>query len=255
MDSNKLNIYLETYGCQMNVSDSEVMAGVLAGSGYVAVESAEQADVVLPAASFAEKDGTFTNAERRIQRVRPGITSPGEARTDGAIFSALASKLGSTLAFTGPAAIFAEIGKNVPAYADFNFNDIGPQGVVWGGETLQPASRKLVAVSGGATVEGDFQLVTGSALYHSGTVSTKAKGPMAVLAEAYVELGREDAKALQIAEGDLVKIAGNGVELKLKAKIGNRLPKGVVFAPYHFAEAQVNRLYKGEAVIPVKVSK
>ncbi len=147
--------------------------------------TAEQADVVLPAASFAEKDGTFTNAERRIQRVRHGIKSPGEARSDGAILTSLAGKLGSSLAFTGPAAIFAEIGKEVPAYAEFNYNEIGPQGVVWGGETLQPASRKLVAVAGGVAADGDFKLVTGSALYHSGTVSTRAKGPMAVLSEAY----------------------------------------------------------------------
>ena len=110
-------------------------------------------------------------------------------------------------------------------------------------------------MGGGATVEGDFRLVTGSALYHSGTVSTKAKGPMAVLAEPYVEFGREDAKDLKLVDGDLVKIAGNGAELKLKVKVGNRLPKGVLFAPYHFAEAQVNRLYKGEAVLSVKVSK
>jgi NADH-quinone oxidoreductase chain G len=217
--------------------------------------TAQQADVVLPATSFAEKDGTFTNAERRIQRVRRGIPSPGEARTDGAIFAALASKLGKTVAFTGPAAIFAEIGKQVPAYAEFDFNEIGPQGVVWGGETLQPSKRRLVVAGAGKTAEGEFKLVTGSALYHSGTISTKAKGPMAILAEPYVELGREDAKELKVADGDLVKVAGNGVELQLKAKVGNRLPKGVLFAPYHFAEAQINRLYKGEAVISVKISK
>ncbi len=217
--------------------------------------TAQQADVVLPAASFAEKDGTFTNAERRIQRVRRGITSPGEARADGTILVALAGKLGSSLTFTGPAAMFTEIGKAVPAYAAFNYNEIGPQGAVWGGQTLLPATRRVVAVPGGTEVAGDFRLVTGSALYHSGTVSTKAKGPMAVLAEAYVELSRDDAKALQVVDGDLLKVTGNGVELKLKAKVGTRLPKGVVFAPYHFAEAQVNRLYKGEAVIAVKISK
>ena len=217
--------------------------------------TAEQADVVLPAASFAEKDGTFTNAERRIQRVRPGIPSPGEARTDGEIFSALAAKLGCSVTFTGPEAVFAEIGKIATAYAEFNFNEIGPQGVVWGGEILQPACKKVVAVTGGSSVKGDFQLVTGSALYHSGTVSTKAKGPMAVLPEPYLEVSREDAKALSVVDGDLVKVAGNGTELKLKVKVGNRLPKGVVFAPYHFAEANVNRLYKGEPVIAVTVSK
>jgi NADH-quinone oxidoreductase chain G len=217
--------------------------------------TAQQADVVLPAASFAEKNGTFTNAERRIQRVRPGITSPGEARADGAIFAALAGKLGSSVSYTGPAAIFAEIGKENAAYAGIDFDAIGAQGVVWGGETLQPVSRKLTAVGGGATVEGDYRLVTGSALYHNGTVSTRSKGPMAVVSESYIELGREDAKVLGVADGDLLKVSGNGTELKLKAKVGNRLPQGLLFAPYHFAGAQVNRLCKGEPVVSVKVSK
>ena len=83
----------------------------------------------------------------------------------------------------------------------------------------------------------------------------RPRAPTAVLDEAYVELCREDAKELEVVDGDLVMVAGNGTELKLKVKVGNRLPKGVLFAPYHFAEAQVNRLYKGEAVVSVKVSK
>ena len=65
----------------------------------------------------------------------------------------------------------------------------------------------------------------------------------------------EDAKALDLKDGDLVKVAGNGVELQIKAKVGNRLPKGVLFAPYHFAETGINRIYKGEAAVAVTVSK
>ncbi len=217
--------------------------------------TAAKADVVLPAASFAEKEGTFTNAERRIQRVRAGVPSPGEAKTDGAIFSMLDAKLGGSLAFTGPAAIFAEIGKDTPAYAEINFNEIGPQGVVWGGETLQPAARKLGEVTAAPLVEGEYRLVTGSALHHSGTTSTHAKGPLAVVPEAFVELSRDDAATLGIKEGDLVKVKGNGVELKLKAKVDIRMPNGVLFAPYHFKESGVNRMYKGETVIPVTISK
>jgi len=217
--------------------------------------TAAKAHVVLPAASFAEKDGTFTNAERRIQRVRPGIPLPGQAKTDGTIIAALIEKLGGSLAFTGPAAIFAEIGRNVPAYAAVNYNGIGPHGFVWGGEILAPSRRRLQPVGGATPVDGALQLLTGSALYHSGTMSTRAKGPLAAVAEAYVEFSRDDAKALEIKDGDLVKVVGNGVELKLKAKVGNRLPKGVLFAPYHFATAGINRLYKGDAAVAVTVSK
>ena len=218
-------------------------------------DTAAKADVVLPAASFAEKEGTFTNAERRIQRVRAGAPCPGHAKTDGAIFSALDARLGGGLAFTGPAAIFAEIGKEAQAYAAFDFNEIGPQGAVWGGETLQPAKRKLGPVTAAPVVEGEYRLVTGSVLHHSGTTSTHAKGPLAVIPEAFVEMGRDDAAALGIKDGELVKVSGNGVELQLKAKIDVRMPKGVLFAPYHFRDAGLNRLYRGETAVPVKVSK
>jgi NADH-quinone oxidoreductase subunit G len=217
--------------------------------------TAQQADVVLPAASFAEKDGTFTNAERRIQRVRPGVPSPGEAKTDFAIFEMLSRRFGKSVSYTGPAAVFAEIAATLPVYQGIAFGEIGPQGVVWGGDTLQPVTRQVVAVQGGTPVDAPFQLITGSTLYHSGTVSTRAKGPLAVVPQPYLEICREDAKALKVIDGDLVTVKGGGVELKLPAKVDTRLPRGVVFAPYHFGVIGLNRLYKGEAVIAVDVSK
>lgn len=212
--------------------------------------TAQKAHVVLPATSFAEKDGTFTNAERRIQRVRRGVSSPGEARTDLAIIGDLNVRLGGKADLANPATLFAAIS----TYAGIDFAAIGPQGTVWGGETLAPRQRKLVAVAGVQPLDGTV-LVTGSALYHSGTLSTHATGPNAVVSEPYLELGREDAAALQIKEDDIVTIKGNGVELKLKAKVANRLPKGVVFAPYHFAAAGLNRLWRGESAVSVQISK
>jgi len=124
-----------------------------------------------------------------------------------------------------------------------------------GGESLAVAKKALVAVEGAKVVKGKFRMVTGSALYHSGTLSTHAKGPLAVIPEAYVEVAREDAKALKIAEGDLVTVKAANGEMKLKAKIGNRLPKGLVFVPYHFVNSGLNRIYRGEAVIPVELGK
>ena len=217
--------------------------------------TAKEADVVLPAVSFAEKDGTFTNAERRIQRVRPGIPSPGEAKSDLAIFELLNGWLGSPVTYTGPAAVFAKVAESVPGYAGIDFDTIGAEGVVWGGDTLQPRHCKVAAAEGAKATKGPFQLVTGSALYHSGTVSTRAKGPMAVVSEPYLELCREDAAGLKVKDGDLLKVKAKGVELRLKAKVDSRLPKGVVFAPYHFAEAGLNRLYQGEAAVTVELSK
>jgi predicted molibdopterin-dependent oxidoreductase YjgC len=213
--------------------------------------TAELAHVVLPATSYAEKDGTFTNAERRIQRIRPGVPSPGEAQADGAIFAQLDAKLGGKVVASGtPAAIFAAI----TPYLGIDFATIGAQGTVWGGETLSLPLRKVLPVQGQAPVDG-LVLVTGSALYHNGTLSTHASGPNAVVHEAYLEFGRDDASALQVKEGDIVTLKGNGAEIKIKVKVGTRLPKGVLFAPYHFGSAGLNRIWHGAAVTPVQVSK
>jgi len=217
--------------------------------------TAAKADVVLPAGSFAEKEGTFTNAERRLQRVRQGISSPGNALTDFVIFQKLAAAFGAPLSYTGSDAVFTALKSAVPAYAGIELNAIGAQGSVWGGETLVPAKKAVVAVAGQAKAEGRFQLVTGSALYHSGSVSTYAKGPNAVVSECYAELSAEDAKELGVADGELIKVTAKGTEMALKAKVGKRLPKGLVFVPYHFAAAGLNRIYAGEAVIPVEVKK
>ena len=218
-------------------------------------ESASYADVIFPATSFAEKDGTFTNAERRIQKLRAGIKPPGAARADFVILQQLLEKLGAKPAATPQEAFKALTGEHGD-YAGIDFDVIGPHGHVWGGETLAPKQRKLVPVAGGAVPEGPYQLLVGSALYHSGTVSVHASGPAAVVAEPYIELGRDDAAALQVEEGDLIKLKAANGEIQAKAKVDNRLPQGVLFTPYHFAEQKLNKIYTGQAAItvePVKV--
>ncbi len=217
--------------------------------------TAQHADLVLPAASFAEKDGTFTNAERRIQRLRPGIKSPGEAQTDFAILRQLLDLLGHVAPAT-VASAFAELGREVSAYAGIELAQVGAQGYVWGGETLAPQKRQLVPVAGGQALDVPYQLLVGSALYHSGTVSVHARGPQAVVPEAYIEVCREDAKALALGDGDRIRLTAQEGAIEAVVKIDRRLPQGVLFAPYHFAELGLNRIYQGQpaiAVTPTKV--
>lgn len=214
--------------------------------------TAQKAHVLLPGASFAEKNGTFTNAERRLQQVRAGIPTPGEAKTDFAIFQEMLSALGQEAA-ASPADAFVQLTAATGNYQGIDLEMVGPQGYVWGTDILTPITRNLVAVSGNQPLDAEYQLVVGSALYHSGTVSTHAKGPMAVVDEPYIEFCREDAKALSINEGDLVKLKTDGAEIQAKAKVDRRLPKGVIFAPYHFGELGLNRIYRGQATIAVQV--
>lgn len=213
--------------------------------------SAQLADVVLPAGSFAEKDGTFTNAERRIQRLRAGIKSPGEAKADYFILQRMLEETGSKAPAT-PTEAFAALADEVSAYAGIAIDQVGAQGYVWGGETLQVAKKQLVAVAGAEAPEGDYQLLVGSALYHSGTVSVHAKGPMSVVPEPYIEVSRDDAAQLSLEEGDKLKLKAAAGEIQAKVKVDRRLPKGVFFTPYHFAEMELNKIYTGQAVIAVE---
>jgi len=246
---------LASYPDRDSVEKALKATGFLVVQDLFLTETAKLADVVLPAVSFAEKEGTFTNAERRIQRLRRAVSSPGEARADLEIFRQLALKLGRPVTYTGVGALTSEVARSVPGYAGLTPDQIGPQGHVWGGETLAVTKKTLVAV-GNATAPGaKFSLVTGSTLHHSGTLSVKAKGPISVCPEPFVELSRKDASELGIAEGDLVSISSDGIRLSLKAKVDIRLPEGVLFVPYHFPEAMLNRLYRGQASVAVEISK
>jgi len=216
-------------------------------------ETAEKADVVLPVCSFAEKDGTFTSVERKVQRVRKAVPPAAESRSDFDVLSSLYAAIGGAAPFANVAGAFKAITEAVPAYAGLEFEGLGDTGAVW------PVANKpaLVPVTAPVTKpeQGKFALLTGSALYHCGTLSLYGKGPIHVCPEGYVELSRSDAQALSINQDDEVTVKSALGEVKLKAKVGTRLPAGVVFAPYHFAEQSINSVAGGDTVTWVAISK
>ena len=216
-------------------------------------ETAEKADVVLPACSFAEKDGTFTSVGKAVQRVNRAIKPVGLARSDFEVLNQLCAVLGGSPAYTDAAAVFAEIAATVPAYQGLTLAGLGDSGAVY----PVAGSPRFVAVAGAAVAAepGKLALVTGSALNHCGTLSRFGEGPMYVCPEGYVELGRDDAKTLNIKEGDQVTVKSAAGEVRLKAKVGSRLPQGVVFAPYHFGDQSVNNLSTGAPVTWVSIGK
>jgi NADH-quinone oxidoreductase subunit G len=216
-------------------------------------ETAENADVVLPVCSFAEKDGTFTSVERKVQRVRKAVPPAAESRSDFDVLSSLYAAIGGAAPFANVAGAFKAITEAVPAYAGLEFEGLGDTGAVW------PVANKPAFVPVTAPVakpeQGKFALLTGSALYHCGTLSLYGKGPIHVCPEGYVELSRSDAQALSINQDDEVTVKSALGEVKLKAKVGTRLPAGVVFAPYHFAEQSINSVAGGDTVTWVAISK
>jgi formate dehydrogenase major subunit/NADH-quinone oxidoreductase subunit G len=215
-------------------------------------ETAAMADVVLPVCSFAEKEGTFTATDRRVQHIKPAIRKIGQSRSDFEIFGALITRLGGVAPAT-PAAVFAEIAASTSGYEGMSYVSLGAEGL-FAPVTVAPAFV-VPNVPAVQAESGKLALVTGSALYHNGTLSQFGEGPMHVCPEGYVELSRVDAAASKFAENDLLTVTSATGSMKLKARITPRMPQGVVFAPYHFGENPVNQVWSGAPVTWVTVAK
>lgn len=225
-------------------------------------ETAQLADVVLPGVSFAEKEGTFSNTERRVQRVRQAIPPQGEARQDWQIIADLATRMGLPMNYNNPEAIFEEICSVTPSYAGITYQRINRIGLQWPCPTpdhpgtpflhSERFSRGLgkfhaLAYQGPQEVQdSEYPLVltTGRVLYqyHTGTMTRKSKGLEESAPECLIEISSFDAKSLQIADGERVKVISRRGDLEARVKITDRSPKGTIFIPFHYAEASANRL-------------
>lgn len=215
-------------------------------------ETAALADVVLPACSFAEKNGTYTSLGRRVQNVRKAIPAVGLAKSDFEILNALSQALGGAR-YNNQGEVFTEIAATVPAYKGLTQAGLKDEGAVY----PVAVAAKLVPVQAkaAAPAAGKLAMVTGSALYHCGTMSRFGEGPMYVCPDAYAELNVADAAALKIDEGDQVTVTSATGAVQVAAKVGKRVPQGVVFSPYHFGEGSVNTITDGADVTYVTVAK
>ncbi len=216
-------------------------------------ETAAMADVVLPACSFAEKEGTFTSTDRRVQYIKPAIRKNAQVKTDYEIFSDLISRLGGQTPST-PAVQFDEIAASTPGYQGMSYAALRKDGA-FAPVAMKPALVVPQPSAPIASEGGKLALVTGSALYHSGTLSQFGEGPMHVCPEGYIELSRGDAAAGKIVENDLITVSSATGSIQLKAKVTLRMPAGVVFAPYHFSAAPINTIWNGSPVTPVTLAK
>ena len=226
-------------------------------------ETAEYADVVLPAACFAEKDGTFTNTERRVQRVRKAVEPPGEARDDWRIIKELSERMGCPTDYGSPADIWAEIMSLTPSMKGIAYERIEEDGLQWpccdnedpgtaylycggkfpmGRAKFCPAQWKPPAEV--PDNEYPFTLTTGRRLwhYHTGTQIRRSSGFEEKFPEELIEINSEDADRLDIRDGDYVWAASRRGKVKVKAWVTGRVLPGVCFMSFHFHEACANVL-------------
>jgi formate dehydrogenase major subunit/formate dehydrogenase alpha subunit len=221
------------------------------------------ADVVLPASSFAEKDGTFTNTERRVNRVRKALDCPGEAREDWRIVLAMAKALGAQWPeYESPEDVWNELADLCPNWYGIRYPRIEEHGMQWPCTDLEhPGTPYLHAPKpalGKARFfpveyqppieqpdsEFPFLLSTGRTLYHynSATMTMLEAGVREKQEAPFFEINREDAEALGIADREVARLVSRRGELQAEAHYSERVYPGLVWMALHFAQAKVNWL-------------
>ncbi len=228
-------------------------------------ETAQLADVVLPGVSFAEKEGTFSNTERRVARVRQAVPPVAGAKQDWQIICEIASRMGYPMSYAQPEEIFEEIRKVTPSYAGITYKRLEAGGIQWPCPTEDHPGTVFLHKDKFARGLGLFAaidhkdpaempdteyplyLTTGRLLfqYHTGTMSRKAVGLTEKAPECQVEISDLDAAAYGIAPGDVVRVKSRRGEITAKAQVSPKAVPGTVFVPFHYAEAAANRLTIG----------
>ncbi|MCK4696795.1 MAG: molybdopterin-dependent oxidoreductase, partial [Dehalococcoidia bacterium] len=217
---------------------SRLVSEVLTSLDFLIVQdiflsaTAELATVVLPAASFAEKEGTFTNFEGRVNRIRKAIEPIGESLPDWEIVRRLAERMGYPLPFSSPQQIMDEVEELVPHQAELE----GP---------LHFSPVEYAPLPDGAKEDYPFVLLTGTTLHHQGTGSrsSRARRLVKFSPQPFLEIGAPDAIKVAVTNGDRARIISPTGEVSATVRITDTLPEGMLFMPVSFPEAPVNGLF------------
>ena len=224
--------------------------------------TSDLAHVVLPGASFAEKEGTFTNTERRVQMIRKAVEPPGEAKPDWQIIQELSSRFGYPMDYASPRAIMEEIAKLTPSYGGITYNRLQGDGLQWPCPNNEHPGTKFLhqgrftrgkglfssieykPPAEVADEEYPFQLTTGRihVHYHTGTMTRNSPSLEREVNECFLEMNPSDAAQLKIADGESVVVESRRGSVSTRVKLTDAEGRGTVFMPFHFLESRANIL-------------
>jgi formate dehydrogenase alpha subunit len=225
-------------------------------------ETALLADVVLPGVSFAEKDGTFTNTERKVKRVRRAIEPIGESRDDWKVICEISSRMGYEMSYKNPSQILQEVAQLTPSYAGISYDRIEKDGLHWPCPNAThpgtPYLHKDRFTRGRGLFhaieylppdelpdkEFPYLLTTGRIYvhYHTGTMTRRSPSLNKEVEEGFVEINPREARELGIRQGEKIKILSRRGAIEIKADLSERMEGNTIFIPFHFAESAANVL-------------
>lgn len=228
-------------------------------------ETGEFANVILPGSCFAEKDGTFTNTDRRVQRVRKAVNPPGNSIEDWKIICMLSNAMGYPMNYSSPSEIMDEIASVTPIYGGINYkrldNDTGialkwpckdvddPGTSILHTEKFSRGKGQFISIDYTPPAEvpdEDYPLIltTGRLLYqfHTRTMTGKVEGLNELAPMNFVFMNNYDGKNLDLIDGDRVTVESRRGSISVNVRINDKIKKGVVFIPFHFADSPANKL-------------
>ncbi len=225
-------------------------------------ETGEFADVILPGACFAEKEGTFTNTDRRVQRVRKAVDTPGSAIPDWKIICMVSNMMGYPMNYNNASEIMDEIADLAPIYGGINYQRLENETLQWPCRTHDDPGTSILHKNAFSRGKGRFIpvkhtppaektnkefpyiLTTGRILYqfHTRTMTSKVKGLNEIAPVNLVHINSDDAKKLGIKDGDRVEVRSKRGKIKASSLVNRKIKKGVVFIPFHYADSPANIL-------------
>ncbi len=222
--------------------------------------TAAKAHCVLPAASFAEKEGTMTNMEHRVQKLNQAIAPLGAVMPDWSILEEMAKAMGRSMGFFEVGDVFDEMTHTIPYFKGLKFQDLGGDGtIVRPLEDARGASRtgKPYSFAPVRTVEAPerdaaeypFEMMAGRCMYHFGSTTTRSEHLLSLCPTGYVEINGEDASRLGLAEGDPLEISSAAGSFTAPARISTRVNPGMVFVPANFQDLGVYGLFEENTTV------
>ncbi len=225
-------------------------------------ETANLADVVLPGASFAEKSGTFTNTERRVQPIRQAVEPVGSALPDWMIITMIAKRLGHKMEYRSPSEVTDEITHVVSQYGGITSHRVAKCGISWPCPTPEhpgtPILHKDKFVRGkgkfhaveyrppAEVTDKDYPLIltTGRYLqqFHTGTMTRRVAGIEDLAPRCKVQVHPADARKYKVNDGDMIRVTTRRGSIEAAADVTDTIRQGVIYMPFHYAEAAANTL-------------
>jgi len=228
-------------------------------------ETAEFADVILPASSYLEKDGTYTNTDRRVQLGRKVLGTPGQARVDWEVVQDIATRIGLDWHYQSPRDIFEELVSVIPSYKNLSYDNLGAGGKLYPNPDPERSDGTVVMFTEKFKTDDGlahlvpaewlparelpderypFVLNTGRMLehWHTGSMTRRSYALDAIAPKPLVFVHPDDAAALGLADGDIARVSSRRGTIELETRVSHREARGNVFIPFHFREAAANLL-------------